>query len=513
MGLRDSIDLTGSERRIVDQLLNTYVHDLEVWAYGSRVKWSSHTTSDLDLVVFAGPNHAYRVARLRDAFDESDLPFRVDVHIWDRLPNSFHKHITEDYLILHSKSRIDHSDSSCTTMQVGEFVSFAYGKSLPASSRNDQGNIRMYGSNGVVGYHDDALTDGPTVIVGRKGTVGAVHYSPTPCWPIDTTFYIEGDDSELVRYKYYLLKSLGLEGMNSDSAVPGLNRNNLHAREVAIPSDDTQRRISRIVGTLDDRIELCQRICKTLEEVAHTLFKSWFLDFDPVQAKANGREPSLPAPIADLFPDRFVDSELDLIPEGWRVGTLGEIARDVRICLQPAAIRPRTPHIALEHMPMRSIVLSEWGSADHVASGKLVFEKNQILFGKLRPYFHKVGVAPIDGVCSTDIVVVSPKTPDWFSYALGHMSSSRFVDYANASSTGTRMPRTNWQSMANYKIAVPPLQVSECFTLYMRPLISRITSTIPTLRCLSSVRDELLPKLISGRLRLQLSNQSEPATH
>ena len=132
----------------------------------------------------------------------------------------------------------------------------------------------MYGSNGVVGYHDAALTDAATVIVGRKGTVGAVHYSPRPCWPIDTTFYMEGDDSELVRYKYYLLKSLGLEGMNSDSAVPGLNRNNLHAREVAIPSENTQRRVSRIVGTLDDRIEMCHRICITLEKVAHTLFKS-----------------------------------------------------------------------------------------------------------------------------------------------------------------------------------------------------------------------------------------------
>ena len=89
---------------------------------------------------------------------------------------------------------------------VGEFAPFTYGKGLTASKRNPEGQVPVFGSNGIVGWHDTAWTDGPTVIIGRKGTVGAVHYSPIPCWPIDTTFFICGSDAALVRFKYYALK-------------------------------------------------------------------------------------------------------------------------------------------------------------------------------------------------------------------------------------------------------------------------------------------------------------------
>ncbi|WP_110249726.1 restriction endonuclease subunit S [Chloracidobacterium thermophilum] len=118
---------------------------------------------------------------------------------------------------------------------IAKLAPFTYGKGLPERQRNANGNIPVYGSNGVVGFHDVPLTDGPTVIIGRKGTVGAVHYSPVPCWPIDTTFFITGFESTLVRYRYYLLKALGLEHMNSDSAVPGLNRDAAHSRRVRVP--------------------------------------------------------------------------------------------------------------------------------------------------------------------------------------------------------------------------------------------------------------------------------------
>ena len=502
MGLRDSIDLTASERRIVDELLHTYVHDLEVWAYGSRVKWSSHTTSDLDLVVFAGPDHGYRVARLRDAFDESDLPFRVDVHIWDRLPESFHKHITEDYLILHSKSRIDHSDSSYTTMQVGEFVSFAYGKGLPASSRNDQGNIPVYDSSGVVGYHDGALTDGATVIVGRKGTVGAVHYSPRPCWPIDTTFYIEGDDSELVRYKYYLLKSLSLEGMNSDSAVPGLNRNNLHAREVAIPSENTQRRVSRIVGTLDDRIELCQRICITLEKMAHTLFKSWFVDFEPVRDKADGHEPSLPAHLANLFPHQIVASELGPIPQGWGVAPLRRIAEHRRETEEPRA----SPEAFFSHFSIPAYDSSRTPvrqSGSSIKSHKMIVPPETVLVSRLNPEIERVWLADVAqhhrAVCSTEFLVLRPIMPFTRSYVYCLARSRPFRNRLESFVTGTSRShqRTPTNAVLSIGVVVPPDSILRVFQEYASSLLSRMLRCHAEAVALVKLRDLLLHKLIS----------------
>ncbi|MDR7454892.1 MAG: DUF559 domain-containing protein, partial [Armatimonadota bacterium] len=204
-----------------------------------------------------------------------------------------------------------------------------------------------------------------------------------------------------------------------------------------------------------------------------------------------------------LFPDRFVPSELGEIPEGWEMGTLGDVADHPRRGIPPDSIEPDTPYIALEHMPKRCIALCDWGAADGLASNKCEFRKGEILFGKLRPYFHKVAVAPVDGVCSTDIVVVAPKGKAWFGFVLGHVSSVEFVEYTNAGSTGTKMPRTSWAEMARYRFALPPQAVAGAFTKTLQPFVDRIIAGIHESRTLAALRDALLPKLISGELRVK----------
>jgi len=279
---------------------------------------------------------------------------------------------------------------------------------------------------------------------------------------------------------------------------------------VEIPVDlSEQRAIAHILGTLDDKIELNRRMSETLEQMARALFKSWFVDFDPVRAKMEGRWqrgqslPGLPAHLYDLFPDRLVDSELGEIPEGWPVGTLGDVADHPRRSVRPGQIDSQTPYIALEHMPRRCIALWDWSTGDGLESNKFEFDKGEILFGKLRPYFHKVGVAPVDGVCSTDIVVVAPRLPQWFAFVLGVVSSDEFVEYTNAGSTGTKMPRTSWAEMARYNIALPPKAVAQAFTERVRPAVDRMIAGIHQSRTLAALRDALLPKLISGELRVK----------
>jgi type I restriction enzyme S subunit len=267
-----------------------------------------------------------------------------------------------------------------------------------------------------------------------------------------------------------------------------------------VPPLDEQKAIVGILGPLDNKIELNRKMNETLEAMARVLFKSWFVDFDPVRAKAEGSDLGLPASIADLFPDSFEDSEIGEIPKGWSVGKFGDVASNPRRGISPSEIRPDTPYIALEHMPRKSIALTDWGTANGVESGKLAFKANEILFGKLRPYFHKVGVAPIDGVCSTDIVVVTPRSPDWLGFVLGHASSSDFVEHTNAGSTGTKMPRTNWGEMARYQVALPPEPIAKVFTEQIQPAISRIVTSIHESHILAALRDTLLPKLISGEL-------------
>jgi type I restriction enzyme S subunit len=281
-----------------------------------------------------------------------------------------------------------------------------------------------------------------------------------------------------------------------------LNLRDVAELPIIMPPPQARAAIARVLGALDAKIELNRRMNETLEAMARGLFKSWFVDFDPVRAKAEGCDPGLPAPIADLFPNRFADSELGEIPEGWTVSSLGDIGRHQRRGVRPDEIEPDSPYIALEHMPKRSIALSDWGTADGLESSKSCFEAGEILFGKLRPYFHKVGVAPIDGVCSTDIVVIAPKSDAWFGFLLGHVSSDAFVEYTNATSTGTKMPRTSWSDMARYPVVVPSPAVAGEFTARIHPAVARIVVGIHESHSLAALRDALLPKLISGELRV-----------
>jgi type I restriction enzyme S subunit len=269
-----------------------------------------------------------------------------------------------------------------------------------------------------------------------------------------------------------------------------------------LPPIDTQRAIAHILGTLDDKIELNRRMNETLEGIARAIFQSWFVDFDPVRAKAEGRNPGLPNHVTDLFPDGFEDSELGEIPVGWRVGTLGDVAINPRRGIQPNDINRSTPYIALEHMPRQRIALADWGVADGLESNKFEFRRGEILFGKLRPYFHKVGVAPVDGVCSTDMVVVAPKIEKWFGFVLGHASSTAFVEYTNAGSTGTKMPRTSWGEMARYPIVIPPVELAEAYSNQVQAIVKRVIASIHEARTLATLRDALLPRLISGEIRI-----------
>lgn len=268
-----------------------------------------------------------------------------------------------------------------------------------------------------------------------------------------------------------------------------------------LPPLAEQKAIAAVLGALDDKIELNRRMNATLEAMARALFQSWFVDFDPVRAQLDGRPPAALDPAtAALFPDHLENSPLGHIPKGWTAGKLGDISANSRRGVQPGDIAPNTPYIALEHMPRRCIALGDWDASADVASGKSAFKKGEILFGKLRPYFHKVGVAPFDGVCSTDILVLAPKSPEWFGFLLGHASSDELIQFTDLASTGTKMPRTNWSDISSFKVALPPKPIAAAFTRNIQPMLDRIHANLHQSRTLATLRDTLLPKLLSGEL-------------
>lgn len=253
--------------------------------------------------------------------------------------------------------------------------------------------------------------------------------------------------------------------------MPSLNTELLSNVPVFFPPLPEQRAIAGILGALDDKIELNRRMNRTLESMARAVFRQWFVE----------------------------DEEIG----DWEIGKLGDVAENIRRSANADEIEPETHYIGLEHMPRGSIALSEWGNASELASNKFIFKEGEFLFGKLRPYFHKVGIAPIDGVCSTDILVIAPKSPEWYGFVLGHISSVELINYTNAASTGTKMPRTNWTDIAHYEVVIPPMKLAKDYNEIFLPMAQRIRANIKESRTLASLRDSLLPRLMRGEVRVK----------
>ncbi len=221
--------------------------------------------------------------------------------------------------------------------RLGNFVTLQRGHDLPDPERRPS-KVPILGSFGITGYHDTAKAKGPGVTVGRSGaSFGVVSYSPVDYWPLNTALYVIDFHGNDERFAYYLLKSLDFTRYNSGSAQPSLNRNYIHPIPVEVPPLPEQRAIAHILGMLDDKIELNRRMNEMLEAMARVIFKSWFVDFDPVRAKAEGRQPpGMDAETATLFPDPFEDSSLGEITRGWRVRRVGEFASLSREGLNPS---------------------------------------------------------------------------------------------------------------------------------------------------------------------------------
>ena len=350
------------------------------------------------------------------------------------------------------------------------------------------------------------------IVLTHRGTLGQVALIPDASKferyiVSQSQFYIRCDRSK-VDPEFVTLYLKSPEGQHqllansSQVGVPSIAQPVTYLRsiEIPIPPLPEQHDIAHILGTLDDKIELNRRMNRTLEEMARAIYKDWFVDFGPVRAKLEGRAPYLPLELWDLFPNELVDSELGEIPEGWEVGELRRIATFPVRTVKPQELSSETVYIGLEHMPRKSVALNDWETAEKVTSGKLSFHKGEFLFGKLRPYFHKVGMASTDGICSTDIVVVAPRDTLWSSFVLLCISTEEFVSYTDQTSNGTRMPRTNWKTMGQYKICIPPKPVAREFQNITQNSLNRTAANIGESRLLSRQRDALLPHLLSGEV-------------
>lgn len=301
-------------------------------------------------------------------------------------------------------------------------------------------------------------------------------------------------------YVFYLANSEIIRKPAEKSMVgaSGRQRADIKAVEnVSVPAPPLpiQRRIASILSAYDDLIENNTRRIAILEEMARRIYEEWFVKF-----KFPGHEKV-----------KMVDSELGKIPEGWKVRLLGDLASDIRQSIQPNMVDPETPYVGLEHIPRRSIALSEWGKATDVQSTKIIFQERDILFGKIRPYFHKVAVAPIGGVTSSDSIVIRTLNQDFYPIVLATVSSDAFVAHATQTSNGTKMPRANWNVLTQYPIAIPPNPLLGGFNSFITNVVTAVKNFTLKNRNLHTTRDFLLPKLISGEIDVSKLPEPEEA--
>lgn len=270
------------------------------------------------------------------------------------------------------------------------------------------------------------------------------------------------------RFLSYLLSRPETRAWISQHAVgatmPNLNTEILREVPVDVPDVKTQHAIAATLGALDDKIESNRRATAVGESLIRAL----------------------------------VESALDA-SEG-ADGTLGDYCGLVKAPVKVEEISADDNYIGLEHMPRGSIFLTEWENAEGLGSNKTAFHRGDVLFGKLRPYFKKVGIAPVNGVCSTDILAVRPNDPRDLALIAVIAASDALIDSLSAGSTGTRMPRASWKDLAAWQ--VPVLTPTERAELSERvaPLIERLEQLTFESRRLAALRDALLPELLSGRM-------------
>lgn len=291
------------------------------------------------------------------------------------------------------------------------------------------------------------------------------------------------------RFLYYVMLSDTSRSQIRATATGATVRHTAPERiyrvSVGLPDLSVQRVIGDLLASIDDLIENNRRRVEVLEEMARAIYHEWFVEF---------RYPG-----HSVVPQ--VDSSLGPIPEGWTVGVIDDFLTIVKKTVAPATIDPDTPAVGLEHIPRQRVILDDWGLARDQGSRKGVFMRGDILFGKIRPYFHKVSIAPVDGICSTDAIIIRPHERHW-GQVVAVVSSTEFVAHATGTSNGTKMPRADWKVIGQWPVAVPPVSVAETFTAMVRDQFGMAERLMFENRALTTLRDLLLPKLVTGQIDL-----------
>jgi type I restriction enzyme S subunit len=366
---------------------------------------------------------------------------------------------------------------------LGDVVELKRGYDLPQQERR-LGTVPIVSSSGVTGYHATSMVPGPGVVTGRYGTLGLVFYVTERFWPLNTTLYVRDFKGNDPKFVSYFLRSLDFNAYSDKAAVPGLNRNHLHLAPVRFPSRLTdQRSIASVLAALDDKIDLNRRMNETLEAMARAIFKDWFVDFGPSRAKMEGRAPYLAPEIWKLFPHRLDDAGK---PEGWAVGCLEDL-----FVLQRGFDLPSEKRINGPYAVMAAGGLNGFHN-EFMAIGPGVTTGRSGVLGNV--FFVHENFWPLN--TSLWVKSFNTATPAYAYFILKNIDIAMY-------NAGSAVPTLNRNHIHSLPLPVPRKATIVAFDEIVMPLLKRQRANENESITLSGARDLLLPKLMSGEIRVK----------
>ena len=360
---------------------------------------------------------------------------------------------------------------------LSDLATIKYGKNQK-KVLSESGNIPIYGTGGLMGYATTALYDKPSVLIGRKGTIGKVKYVEHPFWTVDTLFYtIINTDIVLPKYLYYVMSLIDLNNYNEGTTIPSLRTETLNRLEFDIPSLVEQETILSCLNPIDEKIALNNAINNNLEQQTQAIFKSWFVDFE---------------------------LNYGIMPSDWKVSQLGSIAKISTEVFSPA----KNPNVEVEHYSIPAYDEKRYPvfeTSNGIKSNKYRLSSNSVMISKLNPDTKRIWrpyCISDNPICSTEFIVYEPINPlnrDFIYSIIDSIGFSAFLCSHTTGSTNSRQRATPSITLT-YDIIVPDEKTIQAFCSIVSPMYDTIENNIKENQKLAETRDKLLPKLMSGEL-------------
>ncbi len=374
--------------------------------------------------------------------------------------------------------------SSWKECKLGDVAFFQRGHDLPKTQMND-GLIPVAGSNGIIGFHDKSTTKAPGITIGRSGNIGIPKFYNQEFWAHNTVLYVKDFKGNDEKFVFYLLNTIDLSGFNSGSAVPTLNRNHIHEIDMRVPPLEGQKAIAEVLSSLDDKIDLLHLQNQTLESLAQTLFRQWF-----------GSE-TLVSPLDEAkasFPNR----------ENWEEKPLSEIAD----FLNGLACQKFPPQNDIDKLPVLKIKdlkdgineNSDWTTSD--IKHEYIVNNGDVIFAWSASLMVKIWNGEKCVLNQHLFKVTSKYYPKWFYYFWCKYHLDNFIDIA--SEHATTMGHIKRSDLDEAICLVPNIDELDKMTEQINPIMEKIEINSKQIQTLENLRDTLLPKLLSGEVRVEI---------